>query len=225
MSDGDENCSPVTPVTRMEAFSDGVFAVAITLLVLEIKVPHATPGERFSLLDSLLEDGPAYLGYVLSFVNIGIYWVNHHYLLRLIRGTNHGFNLLNLLLLLSISFLPFSTAVLSEYLPQPGQQRTAVMFYILAFLAPAVVWLAMWTYARSGVGLLDPRLTPSFVRSMSRQYAWSVPVYTVAFAVAWWSFWAGLVICVAITAMYLWPSRPPEYKTAPAAAEVTRPRG
>lgn len=82
---------------RLEAFSDGVFAVAITLLVLEIKVPHpATGGEHVPLADALLAQWTAYLGYIVSFVMIGIYWVNHHYIFRFYRETNHVFNLLNI---------------------------------------------------------------------------------------------------------------------------------
>jgi uncharacterized membrane protein len=92
---------------RIEAFSDGVFAIAITLLVLEIKIPHLQGGSN--LFSSLLGLWPAYFGYVLSFVMIGIYWASHHYIFKLFRKTNHALNLLNLLFLLFIAFLPLPT--------------------------------------------------------------------------------------------------------------------
>src|ERR1700761_4552740 len=89
---------------RVEAFSDGVFAIAITLLILEVKVPHP-PGTTINLLRELLRLWPSYFALVLSFVMIGIYWANHHYVFKLFERTDHSLNLLNLLLLLCISFL------------------------------------------------------------------------------------------------------------------------
>jgi uncharacterized membrane protein len=128
--------------SRLEAFSDGVFAIAITLLILEIKVPNPAQGPIPRPLEqSLLMNWPAYLGYIVSFIMIGIYWVNHHYLLRLFRGTSHMLNLLNLHLLMWICVIPFPTAILSEYMEVPGAQRLAVMLYIGSLFAPAVAWM------------------------------------------------------------------------------------
>lgn len=206
------DCSPVTPTTRLEAFSDGVFAIAITLLVLEIKAPHPEPGAAYSLWAALADDWPAYIGYVVSFVTIGIYWVNHHYLLHLFRGTNHGLNLLNLLLLMCLSFLPFSTAVLGENLRQPGQERAAVAFYVLSFLAPAMAWFAMWRYAVAGGRLIDRNLEPAFIRKLTLRYGISSVVYPFALAADYWDYRAGLAIFTVITGMYLWPSPPPQYR-------------
>src|SRR5579885_2843908 len=92
---------------RVEAFSDGVFAIAITLLILDIKVP---PHGSSDLLRILLGLWPAYFAYILSFVMIGIYWAQHHYIFKFIEKTNHVFNLLNLLFLLCIAFLPLPTS-------------------------------------------------------------------------------------------------------------------
>jgi uncharacterized membrane protein len=88
---------------RIEAFSDGVFAIAITLLILDIKVPHQSSS---SLLVMLLNLWPAYFAYILSFVMIGIYWAQHHYIFKLFQKTNHLLNLLNLFFLLCIAFVP-----------------------------------------------------------------------------------------------------------------------
>ncbi len=107
---------------RLEAFSDGVFAIAITLLVLEIRVPSAaqlaSPGELLGALGALW---PSYLGYALSFVAVGIMWANHHNLFRHIAFVDHGLILANLFLLLGVGFVPFPTALLAATLGQPGQ--------------------------------------------------------------------------------------------------------
>ena len=100
---------------RAEAFSDGVMAIAITLLILDIKVPHPPGATSTNLLEELLRLWPSYFALVLSFVMIGIYWANHHYVFKLFKKTDHGLNLLNLLFLLCISFLPFPTDVLGNY--------------------------------------------------------------------------------------------------------------
>ena len=205
--------SPTSPTGRMEAFSDGVFGIAITLLVLEIRVPNPALGPvPHSLATSLLQNWPAYLGYVISFVTVGIYWVNHHALIRLFRGTDHVLNLLNLFLLMWICFLPFPTAVLSEYMLAPNEQRLAVMLYIGSLLAPALAWYFMWLYAAWGNRLLDPELDPSYVRFLTRQYAISAVIYPTALVIAWWSYQAALVVAILITVMYLFPPKPPVYR-------------
>ena len=107
MSTGDEEGTG-----RLEAFSDGVFAIAITLLILEIGVPHV-PADG-SLWRALRELWPSYLSYAISFVIIGVMWINHHNLFRDIARVDHYLLVLNLLLLMSISFLPFPTAVVAN---------------------------------------------------------------------------------------------------------------
>jgi len=110
--------------TRVEAFSDGVFAIAITLLILEIRVPHVDHG----LWNGLLALWPSYVAFLLSFVVILIMWVNHHELLRMVDGISYPFLFANGLLLLTITFVPFPTAVLAAHLGTP-EARTAVTFY------------------------------------------------------------------------------------------------
>ncbi len=106
--------------TRLEAFSDGVFAIAITLLILEIKVPAGPETQDHGLWRALLERWPSYVGYVISFATIGIMWVNHHALFKYIRRVDRALLLANLLLLMTISFLPYPTAVLAEHLSDAG---------------------------------------------------------------------------------------------------------
>jgi hypothetical protein len=114
---------------RLEAFSDGVFAIAITLLILEV---HVSGQAGTSLAHQLAHAWPSYTGYVISFVTIGIMWANHHSMFRLIDRSTHGLVVANLLLLLCVSFVPFPTKVLAEHLPVAGpDQRTAVTGYRL----------------------------------------------------------------------------------------------
>jgi hypothetical protein len=118
--------SPDRQTTRIEAFSDGVIAIAITLLVLEVRVPHVEEGE--SLWDALRGLWPSYVGFGLSFVIIGIIWANHHEMFDFITRANRTLVLLNLLFLLCVGFLPFPTALLAEYLGREGE-RAAVNVY------------------------------------------------------------------------------------------------
>ena len=102
-------------------------AIAITLLIIEIGVPHVTGGE--SLGAQIGDLWPSYFAYILSFATIGIYWANHHSFLELFRRTDHTFLMLNVLFLMTIAFLPFPTAVLGEYLTEGAQRADAVTFY------------------------------------------------------------------------------------------------
>ena len=195
---------------RVEAFSDGVFAIAITLLILEIRVPLAG-GAHGDLARSLRDLWPSYFAYVLSFVMIGIYWANHHYLSHLFRRTDHVYNLLNVLFLMCISFLPFPTAVLGQYVTVPEARQTAVTLYCLGLLMPAGAWLLSWWYASRGHRLLDPRLYPRFVRRLTVQYVLSNVLYGCALMVSLWSDRIALAICVSLTLLYLFPPRKPVY--------------
>ena len=194
--------------SRIEAFSDGVFAIAITLLIIEIAVPHVESGE--SLGDGLLDLWPSFFAYVLSFVTIGIYWANHHSFFRLFLRTDHTFLMLNVLFLMCIAFLPFPTAALAEYLDDGEHRDTAVTLYAFGLLAPAIVWSALWLYGRVS-GLIDERLEPRFVRFLTWQFAASVGVYATAIVVSLASAEGALGLCVAITGVYLFPPRRPRY--------------
>ena len=125
------------PTTRLETFADGVFAIAVTLLVLDIRLPE----EGGSLTDRLGDAWPAYVAYALSFITIGIMWANHHSIFELIDRTSHGLIVANLVLLLLVAFLPFPTKVLGDYLRQGGHdQHVAAVFYSGTFTVTAVVY-------------------------------------------------------------------------------------
>ena len=120
--------------TRVEAFSDGIFAIAMTLLILEIRLPH-----EGLLGESLLQLWPSYLAFLTSFATIGVMWVNHHRLFNLIQRTDQGLLGLNLLLLLGVTFLPFPTAVVSQHISS-SDARLAAMFYNGVFIVIAICW-------------------------------------------------------------------------------------
>ncbi len=175
---------------RVEAFSDGIFAIAITLLVLNIRVPAPDlTGHGSTLLPALLRLWPAYLGYLISFFTIGIMWVNHHSMFVLIRRTDRYFLLISVFFLMCIAFLPFPTAVLAEYLPEPKGRRIAVALYSATFVLIAVAYNALWWYAVR-VRLLDENADREAVGTISRRYMLGPIAYAVSFALAFVNAWA-----------------------------------
>jgi uncharacterized membrane protein len=204
---GDEHVH-ANETQRLEAFSDGVFAIAITLLIIEIGVPHITGEETLSA--ALRDLWPSYGAYVLSFVMIGIYWANHHSLFRLFVRTDHYFLMLNVFFLMAIAFLPFPTAVLGEYLDDSANRDAAVRLYALGLLLPAFTWTVVWLYAVAR-GLVDERLTQDHVRFLTGQYLLSNVLYVGALMLAFLDAWVALAIVVGLTLLYLLPPRRPRY--------------
>ena len=190
---------------RVEAFSDGIFAVAITLLVLTINVPHADalrPGE--SLLHALGQQWPSYLAYVTSFATILIMWVNHHNLFQQIWRTDHPFLLLNGVLLLGITVVPFPTALLATYIREP-QARTAALVYSGMFLVIAIFFNLMWRYAAQDGRLLGPTADRRFVAVITRQYRTGPLLYLIPFALAFLSAFASFGFCMALAVYFALP--------------------
>lgn len=127
-------------VRRLLAFSDGVFAIAVTLLVLDLREPTVSHG----LLDALLTEWPAYLSYVLSFLIIGIIWARDHRMFQFIRRTDHLFILINVIFLMWFALVPFPTALLARYLVIPGEQQTATAIYTGVFLVGGLLVNLQW---------------------------------------------------------------------------------
>ena len=201
---------------RIEAFSDGVFAIAITLLIIEIKVPHLD-GHGKTLAQSLVALWPSYFAYLLSFVMIGIYWANHHYVFHFYERTDHLFNLLNVFFLMCIAFLPFPTAVLGEYITNPQEQSAAISFYALGLLLPSVGWCLLWLYSCRRQ-LLDSRLERSFIAYLSRVYLLSLAIYVFSFLVSFKLPMVSIALSVGLTFLYLFPPKEPQYLPAEAEA-------
>jgi uncharacterized membrane protein len=178
--------------TRVEAFSDGVFAIAITLLILEIRVPHVDHG----LWTALLALWPSYVAFLLSFWVILIMWVNHHELLRMVDGINYPFLFSNGLLLLTVTVVPFPTAVLAAHLGTP-EAKTAAAFYCGMFVVNALCWnLLFWTMVRGG--LVRREISAATIAGVRKAYYAGVLVYLLAAIVALFQPIAGLLINVSL---------------------------
>jgi len=183
--------------TRVEAFSDGVFAIAITLLILEIRVPHVDHG----LWTGLLALWPSYVAFLLSFVVILIMWVNHHELLRMVDGISYPFLFANGLLLLTITFVPFPTAVLAAHLGTP-EAKTAVALYCGMFVVNALCWNVLFaTIVRSG--LLHRDVTAEAVAGVRKAYYSGAAVYVISTIVALFRPTLGLLLNVALWIVWI----------------------
>jgi uncharacterized membrane protein len=185
--------------TRLEAFSDGVFAIAATLLVLEIGV-SSVPGT--SLGHELLQIWPSYLAYVTSFLTIGIIWINHHHNMRAIERPDRTFMFINLLLLLDVAFIPFPTKLVADYLRRSGE-GTAVIAYAATLLVMAVLYTIWWRYARTGRKLIAPTVSERELRAIDRGFAPGLPLYALVFVLAFFSPLAAVILTLALAAFYL----------------------
>ena len=195
--------------TRLEAFSDGVFAIAITLLVLEIRLPPEAEVEHAGgLAQALFALWPSYAGYIVSFVTVGIMWANHHEVIRLMSRVDHGLIVWNLLLLMAISFTPFPTAVMAEHLPHPGWDRNvAVAFYCGSFTMTALFYNLLWRNASRQRRLIHAHVSDARVRAITRAYAPGPFIYGTATALAFVSVPAALAIVAGLALFYILPKR------------------
>lgn len=192
---------------RLEAFSDGVFAIAITLLVLELKVP---PHDA-ALGPALWERWPSYVAFLLSFTTIGIMWLNHHRLFAYIRRVDHWLIVINGLLLLGVTFLPFPTAVLAEHFGHAGE-RVATLFYSGTMIVIAAGFAALRMYPMSQPHLLEVPADHTALLAIQRQYGLGIPFYSVLFAVSWWWPRVGMAGIIALALFFAVP--PPKRMTA-----------
>ncbi|MGH2654507.1 MAG: TMEM175 family protein [Actinomycetota bacterium] len=195
-----------TETARLETFADGVMAIAITLLILEIAVPHAREGE--SLGTALADQWPSYAAYVVSFFTIGIMWVNHHHMFTLIERTTHTFLMLNVIFLMTIAALPWPTALIAEYIRDPGRRPMATLVYGGTMIAIAVMYNVVWRYAVAR-GLLRPDVDPEGVRRASRGYLAGPTVYAAITLLALINAWISLALFALFALYWLLPSSGP----------------
>ena len=167
---------------RIEAFSDGVFAIAITLLVLDIRVP---PSEFDDLWQGIADEWPAYFGFATSFLTIGAYWLLHHGVFRRLRYADANIIRLNLLLLMAVSFLPFPTRLMAEAIHNVDAERAAVITYGLNLFVISVLFGVMWEVAARHPALLEPEVTPAEVDAYRRVTAPNVGFYLTMIVVAY----------------------------------------
>lgn len=197
--------SDVKETGRVEAFSDGVIAIAITLLVLEIRVPHLEEGQR--LADGLWDIWPAYLAYIISFFTIGIMWINHHRLFRLIKRVDDVFLGLNTLLLMMITFVNFPTSLLADHLDNPDERRTAALVYSGTFVVTAIAFNGLWRYASHHNRLIDRKTDLTQVNAITQQYNYGPLMYLAAFLAAFISVPLSLAINFGLALFFALPGR------------------
>ncbi len=160
-------------VERLIFFSDAVFAIAITLLVIELKLPELHEQSTAGFLNALARMVPNLLGYLLSFFVIGAFWAAHHRVFRWVLKTDDRLVWANLRLLLLIAFLPFPTAVLAEH----PNLRASILFYSLVLAGATINQIRMWKYALYTKGIVSPDAPPAEIRKYFRR-AWALLIAT-----------------------------------------------
>jgi uncharacterized membrane protein len=186
---------------RTEAFSDGVIAVAITLLILDIHVPDVQTG----LLQALLKQWPTYLGYVTSFLVITIFWANHHNMFRHIQHVDYPLMVINSWFLMCIAFIPFATAVLTKYITSPTNQHTAAIVYGATLLLNGILFNTIWWYAVWKRRLVRRDLDAQAVRRITKGYLFGLPFYALAIVLSLLNVELSLAFYIFIDLIYFLP--------------------
>jgi len=181
---------------RVEAFSDGVFAIAITLLILTIEPPSR--GEHLG--HELVRLWPSYLAYAVSFLTIGIMWVNHHTIFRHFERVDRPLLLLNILLLMLIAFVPFPTRVAAEFIRSGDDRRAAALLYGITMTITAICFFAVWMYGSGRLLRHDADMRE--VSGITRSYLPGTPMYGAATLIAFASGTASLILFAAIALFY-----------------------
>ena len=185
---------------RLETFADGVFAIAATLLILNVDAQVSE--DVHDLGGRLLHIWPSYLAYAVSFVTIGIMWVNHHTVMSQITRTDRRFLLANVGLLMCIAFVPFPTRVVAEHVRAEGA-RDAALLYGFTMVATAIMFSVTWFYASRRRRLLRADAEPSVVTGISRSYLPGPWIYLAATLIAFASPTGSVVLFMAIALFYV----------------------
>lgn len=191
--------SPEAATTRIEAFSDGVIAVAITLLVLDLHVPDLNAPH---FLDELASHWPEYVAYLVSFGTIGIIWINHHAVFTLVRAVDRTLLLLNLLLLLTVTIIPFTTRVVERALDAHKDQGAAAALYSGSFLVMGMAFGALFTYAVRRERLRAAHVDLSALPRVMLRFTAGTVVYVAATIVSLVDYRAGLAMDLAVGVYY-----------------------
>ena len=204
-------------MTRIEAFSDGVFAIAVTLLVLELKVPHLDEGATSArLARALLDQWPSYAAFLTSFATILVMWINHHGVFKLVRRPDSLFMFANGFLLLFVTVVPFPTALVAAYLTRSGAD-VAVAVYCGTYVMLSIAYNLLWRAASHRRRLLKASVTDEQVRRIGRNYLLGLPVYLAATMLAFVNAYAAMAVCSSL--WILW-ARMSYEKSDPSASRV-----
>jgi uncharacterized membrane protein len=181
---------------RLETFSDGVFAIAATLLILDVK-----PEGEGSLTSQLLHAWPSYAAYVLAFLTIGIMWINHHAVFEQIDRIDRPFLVINVFFLMVIAFIPLPTRVLAAHLHHDA--AAAAFFYGLVNVLMAACYSLLWFYAARGRRLIAADADQRTISGISRAFLPGVPLYTFATLTAFVSAWVAVSLFMAYALFYV----------------------
>lgn len=194
---------------RIEAFSDGVFAIAITLLILTVKVPIAVELGEGGLSAALLAQWPQYLAFVTSFATILAKWINHHRIFTYIQRSDHTLLYWNGLVLLLVTFLPFPTALMAAYLQHPDGNVAGAIF-AGSFVAISFAFKGLWNYVSKNGRLLVQSIDQDDIEQINKRFRYGPVLYLGPFAVAFISpkLSVALCLCLAVTlGLKGWPAR------------------
>jgi uncharacterized membrane protein len=206
---------------RVEAFSDGVFAIAITLLVLDLTVPPRDGTPAGGLAVALAHQWPAYFAYFVSFLIIGIIWVNHHTVFNKVRLVDRPVLFANLALLLIVSAIPFPTKLLAEYLTAGADSHVAAAIYSATMLAMGLAYSTLWLTITRDTRLLHEHVDPASSRAALRRFALGNIFYLATIGLSFVSAIATLVVHAALAVYYCFD----QLRTSSADREAAHPTG
>ena len=188
--------------TRVETFSDSVFAIAITLLGLGLEVPRPGAGSVFG---ALAREWPSFLAFVTSFATIGIVWINHHRVFTHVRRVSHGLLMWNGLLLMAVSLIPFTTELVAEHIGHDGAKEAAAV-YAGSQLFVTLAFNLVWRHVTRRRRLVDHHITAPAVRRINLQYGFGPILYFASLLIAFASALTSLVLDVVFAAFFALPA-------------------
>jgi uncharacterized membrane protein len=184
--------------SRLATFADGVFAIAATLLIIDVSV--RAPGD--ALGQAIVHAWPQYAAYAVSFITIGIMWINHHNCMRQIGSVDQRFMIINLLLLMCIAFVPFPTRLIADHF-HDGGLRAAALAYGVTMVATAICFNFFWFYPTRNRRLVAEDADPRVISGISRAFAPGAAIYAAATLLALWTPKGAVIFFAAIALFYV----------------------
>jgi uncharacterized membrane protein len=201
--------------SRLQALADGIFSIAMTLLIFEIHLPLVRPTAA-ELPHALIELWPRFASFALSFVTLGFSWIGHHNQYAAIQRVDRTFLWINIVFFLFIVLVPFSSALLGEY---PGEQLTVVL-YAGNLVAAGALLLIHWTYATTRARLVDPGIHADLVASTKRRVGIAPAAYSLAIALSFLDVRLSWAVCIAVPLYFMLPGRVDKHWAAEAAKKA-----